>query len=118
MSGSAAELRSSSWHILTDPDSVTIHVPKDTDAVIVLAQLDRRYFRELSGRYRYNLDFTVYPIENGPPDPTSNRQATNPIGSSLHSNMWERSVKMEERLRAGDYVVQVGPLHRSTGSWY
>ncbi|KAG9021533.1 hypothetical protein FRB95_001964 [Tulasnella sp. JGI-2019a] len=101
--------------------SYSIKVDRPTPAVIVLAQLDERYFDEFSGHYRWSLDFTVY----AKPAPTSEtRKSTSPtgevmaptqppvpaesLGSAIHSSLWDRSVKMEVNLpRAGEYVVQV-----------
>ncbi|KAG8994996.1 hypothetical protein FRB94_009526 [Tulasnella sp. JGI-2019a] len=101
--------------------SYSIKVDKPTPAVIVLAQLDSRYFEEFSGQYFWSLNFTVH----ARPAPTSDdRKAASPIGevtaptqppvlaeslgSAIYSKLWDRSVKMEVMLpRAGEYVVQV-----------
>lgn len=81
----------------------TIHIPEDTEAVIVLAQLDTRFFQELSGVELYNLEFTVYPLVEG-----VSEEPPLAIGGSLHSSYWKRSVKMEtDELKKGDYVVHV-----------
>ena len=37
----------------------SIDVPEDTDAVIVLSQLDDRYFKGLEGKYNYTMQFRV-----------------------------------------------------------
>ncbi|KAG8895227.1 hypothetical protein FRB99_000693, partial [Tulasnella sp. 403] len=75
---------------------VTIKIAKKTEAVIVLAQLDSRYFDELAGPYRWSLDFALY------------RQGHHePLGYSYHTTLWDRSVKMETVLDPGEYVVQV-----------
>lgn len=104
------------WWICT----VNVKVEKPTPAVIVLAQLDQRSFEEFSGRFRWSLDFTVYPK----PAAVGAEEATSPtgelvaptqppppveaLGSAIHSSLWDRSVKMEVHLpRAGEYVVQV-----------
>jgi hypothetical protein len=65
-------------------------------AVIVLAQLDARYFYALEGPYRYSLDFAVY-----------KEKAQVPVVTSTHNSMWDRSVKVEVQLDEGSYVVQV-----------
>ncbi|KAG9022453.1 hypothetical protein FRB95_014777 [Tulasnella sp. JGI-2019a] len=100
--------------------SYSIKVDKPTPAVIVLAQLDQRYFEEFSGHYRWSLDFAIY----AKPAPTSGSGKASPtgevmaptqppvaaesLGSAIHSSLWDRSVKMEVKLpRAGEYVVQV-----------
>ncbi|KAG8882798.1 hypothetical protein FRB97_007732 [Tulasnella sp. 331] len=101
--------------------SYNIKVDKPTPAVIVLAQLDGRYFEEFSGCYRWSLDFTVYP-KPAPMEgaekadsptgeliaPTQPPPPTEALGSAIHSSFWDRSVKMEVQLpQAGEYVVQV-----------
>lgn len=40
--------------------SFTISVPTDTPAVIVLQQLDKRYFDEISGAVAYDFEFVVF----------------------------------------------------------
>lgn len=78
---------------------VIVKVEKPTPAVIVLAQLDGRYSEEFSGHYRWSLDFAVFPKSFEPREP---------LGGSIHSNLWSRSVKMEVDLpHAGEYVVHV-----------
>ncbi|KAG8985731.1 hypothetical protein FRB90_004487 [Tulasnella sp. 427] len=74
----------------------TISVAETTEATICLAQMDTRYFQELSGMYAYRLDFTLF--KNGD---------TIPIGHSQGNQNGRRSVKMQTVLEAGDYVVQV-----------
>ncbi|KIO31183.1 hypothetical protein M407DRAFT_241888 [Tulasnella calospora MUT 4182] len=74
----------------------TISVDSTTEAVICLAQMDTRYFKELSGQYAYRLDFTLY-----------KKGETTPIGHSLGNQNGRRSVKMQAVLEAGEYVVQV-----------
>ncbi|KAG8887074.1 hypothetical protein FRB98_000601 [Tulasnella sp. 332] len=74
-----------------------VKVEKPTAAVFVLAQLDIRYFEELSGHYRWSLDFTIFPKSSEPQEP---------LAHSIHSNLWSRSVKTEVDLPyAGEYVV-------------
>ncbi|KAG8982737.1 hypothetical protein FRB90_006589, partial [Tulasnella sp. 427] len=74
----------------------TISVAEKTEAVICLAQMDTRYFKELSGMYAYRLDFTLY-----------KKGETTALGHSLGNQNGRRSVKMQTVLEAGDYVVQV-----------
>ncbi|KAG8989285.1 hypothetical protein FRB90_002328, partial [Tulasnella sp. 427] len=74
----------------------TISVADQTEAVICLAQMDTRYFQELSGMYAYRLDFTLY-----------KKGDTVPLGHSEGSQNGRRSVKMQTVLDAGEYVVQV-----------
>ncbi|KAG8951563.1 hypothetical protein FRC04_005849 [Tulasnella sp. 424] len=65
-----------------------------SETIIVLAQRDTRYFRELAGPYRWSLDFLLYV-----------RGKDLPIARSVHSTMWDRSVKLEIDLPPGQYVV-------------
>ncbi|KAG8958941.1 hypothetical protein FRC03_008689 [Tulasnella sp. 419] len=76
--------------------SYTISVSKPTRAVIVLAQLDTRYFEELASPFRWSLDFAIY-----------KRNEDEAVASSVHSSLWERSVNAEIDLDTGEYVVQV-----------
>lgn len=86
----------------------TIHVPEDSEAVIVLALLDKRYFSALSGCYTYYLDFTVYPKD----DPANPQGPQDVLGRSVYTSLSKRSVNLElEQLKKGDYVVHVRDLH-------
>jgi hypothetical protein len=75
---------------------VTISVPKDTSAMIVLSQMDTRYFDTISGRSHWTFDFLLY-----------KKGEKEPIAESLHSRMYARSVNVEVDLQAGEYVVHV-----------
>lgn len=101
---------------------VTIKVDKPTPAVIVLAQLDGRYFEEFSGEYRWSLDFIVFSKAHltsekssaGAHHPGQLMSTNQPVvsedalGSAIHSSLWDRSVKCEIDLPdAGEYVVHV-----------
>lgn len=86
----------------------TIHVPEDTEAVIVLALLDNRYFKELSGLYDHNLSFTIYQREGAADDCDSVTAPLVDVGGSVHSMLWKRSTSLELKLlKKGDYVVHV-----------
>ncbi|KAG8932278.1 hypothetical protein FRC01_014809 [Tulasnella sp. 417] len=80
--------------------SFTVEITGSQDAkgpsetIIVLAQRDTRYFKELSGPYLWSMDFLLYP-----------RGADLPIARSVHSSLWDRSVKLEILLKPGEYVV-------------
>lgn len=76
--------------------SFTFSLSKDTDAVIVLAQLDTRYFRGLSSQYLFSLHYQVF-----------KKDEEDPVAISPHNSSWDRSVNLEVFLEAGDYVVQV-----------
>ncbi|KAG9120537.1 hypothetical protein FRC07_003926 [Ceratobasidium sp. 392] len=79
--------------------SFTLSVTEDTPAVIVLSQLDSRYFSEISGYHKWSVDFVIY--RKGAP-------ADEPYTRSTHHELWRRSVNVElDNLEAGDYVVHV-----------
>ncbi|CAE6515547.1 unnamed protein product, partial [Rhizoctonia solani] len=79
--------------------SFTLNVPVTSPAVIVLSQLDDRYFSELSGCWAWSLEFVVY--RKGAP-------ATEPYAISEHTVLWRRNVHAElDQLEAGEYVVHV-----------
>lgn len=81
---------------------VTIEITGPTGAegssetIIVLAQRDTRYFRELAGPYLWSMDFLLYV-----------RGKDLPIARSVHSTLWDRSVKLEIDLPPGQYIVHV-----------
>ncbi|KAG8925816.1 hypothetical protein FRC00_003584, partial [Tulasnella sp. 408] len=66
--------------------------PQET--VIVLAQRDKRYFRELAGPYLWSMDFVLY-----------KRGEKLPMTRSVHSTLWDRSVKLEVKLAPGRYII-------------
>ncbi|QRW14157.1 calpain family cysteine protease [Ceratobasidium sp. AG-Ba] len=79
--------------------SFTLSVSEETPAVLVLSQLDSRYFSDISGCYEWALDFVIY--KKGAP-------ADEPYARSTHSVLWRRSVSVElDHLEAGEYVIQV-----------
>ncbi|KAF9038122.1 hypothetical protein BJ165DRAFT_1408041 [Panaeolus papilionaceus] len=74
--------------------SYTFEVEKPTKAIIVLSQLDERYFRDLIGTTEWTLDFVV--VKEGEEEP---------IAESNHSQFWQRSVNADIELEAGKYYV-------------
>lgn len=85
--------------IAVDIRLVTISLPKATAAIIVLSQLDTRYFAPISGRSYWTFDFMVF--KKGEKDA---------VAESSHSRIYARSVNLEIDLDAGDYVVHVSTL--------
>ncbi|KAH7100356.1 cysteine proteinase [Auriculariales sp. MPI-PUGE-AT-0066] len=85
--------------------SFTFSIPQRTNCVIVLAQVDSRYFKDISGYSQWSLEFSLF-----------ERGGTEPIGESVHSVFWTRSVATELELDAGDYVVHVRMDRRSIRS--
>lgn len=78
--------------------SFTVKIAKRTPAIFVLSQLDDRAFQELSGCYKWSLDFVVY--KEGP----EKRE----VGRSTHERLWRRSVNLElDNLEEGTYIVHV-----------
>lgn len=64
--------------------------------MIVLQQVDDRYFSEISGYLQYDFDFAVF------------KQGTTEVyASSYNTDRWCRSQNCEVNLEAGHYVVHV-----------
>ncbi|KAJ7230260.1 hypothetical protein GGX14DRAFT_410281 [Mycena pura] len=76
--------------------SFTISMAKPSSAMIVLSQMDARYFSDISGRSRWSLDFVLY-----------KQGETQALAESLHARYFSRSVNLEIQLDAGEYVVHV-----------
>ncbi|KAJ4485410.1 hypothetical protein J3R30DRAFT_3696750 [Lentinula aciculospora] len=76
--------------------SFTFSVPKASPAMIVLSQLDTRFFEEISGRYFWTFDFVIF-----------KKGEKNYLAHSGPSRVWRRSVNLELNLDAGDYVAHV-----------
>ena len=64
--------------------------------MIVLSQLDDRYFKGLDGIVEHNVEFSVYKI--------ATREWK---GESVSTEFWTRSVSCQIELEAGDYAVYV-----------
>ncbi|ELU44405.1 calpain [Rhizoctonia solani AG-1 IA] len=81
------------------PHIVTLNVTESSPAVIVLSQLDDRYFSQISGRWAWSLEFYVYRKDS---------PSTEPYAISEHTMLWRRNVHVElGKLEAGEYVVHV-----------
>ncbi|KAJ8094825.1 hypothetical protein PM082_010037 [Marasmius tenuissimus] len=76
--------------------SFAFSLPKSSSAVIVLSQLDERYFDEISGRCHWTFDFVLY-----------KKSEAGHIAESSASRLYSRSVNLEVYLEAGDYIVHV-----------
>lgn len=76
----------------------SIDVPEDTEAVIVLSQLDKRYFKGLEGKYIYTLQFRVQKDD----DEEEEYFARSKVNYELR-----RSVNVEVPLTKGTYTVLV-----------
>ncbi|KAK4946211.1 hypothetical protein LTR10_014723 [Elasticomyces elasticus] len=84
----------------------SIDVPEDTEAVIVLSQLDDRYFKGLQGQYNYTLQFRV--------QKDSDHEEEYIARSKLNYEL-VRSVNVEVHLAKGTYSVLVKVEAVSTG---
>lgn len=79
-----------------------IDVPKNTDAVIVLSQLDDRYFQGLQGKYKYTLQFRIHKESTGEADEDDEEDY---IARSAHNYELVRSNNVEVPLEKGRYTV-------------
>ncbi|KAL0465849.1 calpain-B [Neurospora intermedia] len=91
------------WTTLSVPWTLEYHdtkfaftLAKPGPVVIVLSQLDDRYFRGLEGQYRFELNFRVH--RAGEDDYLVRTQ---------HSSRMNRSINVELDLDAGEYLVLV-----------
>lgn len=75
---------------------VTIFLSRPSYAVIVLSQLDDRYFRGLQGRFLWSFDFLLF-----------KKGDTEAEGTSSQGRTHMRSVNLEMDLEAGEYVLHV-----------
>lgn len=73
----------------------TIDVPEDTETVIVLSQLDTRYFQDLQGKYDYRLQFRISKSDN----------EDDYIARSKPNYELDRSTNVELYLKQGKYTV-------------
>ncbi|KIY46197.1 cysteine proteinase [Fistulina hepatica ATCC 64428] len=76
--------------------SFTFNVKEATDAIIVLAELDSRYFTDLKGPISWSFDFMLF-----------KKGELEPVGKSSEAWPLARSTSLETKLLAGDYVVHV-----------
>ncbi|KAF8210761.1 hypothetical protein K438DRAFT_2011307 [Mycena galopus ATCC 62051] len=74
----------------------TVTIPKPSFTIIVLSQLDSRYFNDISGRSYWHFDFLLFKWGQ-----------TEPVANSSHPRFDSRSVKLELDLEAGDYIIHV-----------
>lgn len=74
-----------------------IDVPEDTETVIVLSQLDTRYFQGLEGRYDYVLQFRVAEAD----------KEDEYLVRSKSNYELDRSTNVEINLRKGKYTVLI-----------
>ncbi|KAJ7641144.1 cysteine proteinase [Roridomyces roridus] len=73
----------------------TFSLPKTTFTILVLSQLDSRYFKGIAAPCYWNFDFVLY-----------RRGQKEPVDVSSHSRFTARSVSLEfPELEKGEYVV-------------
>ncbi|THU81095.1 cysteine proteinase [Dendrothele bispora CBS 962.96] len=82
--------------------SFTFSLSESTLAIIVLSQIDTRYFNEISGCSYWQFDFIIFKAGE-----------TEIVAESSLSRLYARSVNVEVNLDAGDYVIHVR-LDRTT----
>ncbi|TFK38216.1 hypothetical protein BDQ12DRAFT_684185 [Crucibulum laeve] len=80
--------------------SFSFTLPGPSATVIVLSQIDNRYFKDIAGRSFWSLDFVL--VKAGEEEP---------LAQSTHSRLYSRSVNLEIDLTAGDYIVYVRVDH-------
>lgn len=76
--------------------SFTFSLTDRTLAVIVLSQIDSRYFRDLVGKTKWSLDFVLVKVGE-----------KTALAEVPHSEFDLRSVNLEIELEKGDYIVYV-----------
>ncbi|TEB36858.1 cysteine proteinase [Coprinellus micaceus] len=76
--------------------SFAFSVTRKTNSILVLSQLDTKYFKDLTGKADWSLDFVLYRVGE-----------KEPITEVPHSQFNLRSVNLEVELEAGDYVAYV-----------
>lgn len=83
---------------------VTFSLSQASNVVVVLAQLDKQYFRGVDPFTSFGLEFVIY-----------RQNETDALATSLPHSSWYRSVNVELNLDAGEYVVQVAepPFYES-----
>ena len=64
--------------------------------MVVLSQLDRKYYRDLAGKASWSMDFAL--VKQG---------ETEPIVEVVHSEIYTSNVNAEVELEAGTYLVYV-----------
>ncbi|THU76891.1 cysteine proteinase [Dendrothele bispora CBS 962.96] len=75
---------------------VTFSLSEPTLTIIVLSQIDSRYFKEISGCSYWQFDFIIFKAGK-----------KEIIAESSLSRLYARSVNVEVNLDAGDYVIHV-----------
>ena len=79
---------------------VTFSIPKHTETILVLSQLDTRFFGSIASAAQWSFDFKLFKV--------GLKEA---VGTSTLSMPLTRSAMLRGELPPGDYVVQVGLAH-------
>ena len=85
--------------------AVTVSLDQPSGTVIVLSQIDDRYFKGIDGRSIWSFNFLLF-----------KKGESRHLAGSPCSRNCGRSVNLEIDLEAGEYVVEVSPLHTSFAS--
>ena len=80
--------------------TVTLSLPQRTPTIIVLSQLDKRYFKDISGISCWSLDFVL-----------TRRGQEDPVAEASSALLFTRSVNLEIELDAGEYVIYVSEIN-------
>jgi hypothetical protein len=79
--------------------TVTFSLPVASPAIIVLSKYDSRYFKDIQGPCIWHIDFIL-----------AREGETEPLAESSYSFFYTRSVNVELKLEAGNYIVLVSEL--------
>ncbi|KAH0538403.1 hypothetical protein FGG08_005003 [Glutinoglossum americanum] len=94
------------WTVAYHDTKFEITLTKDSPVVIMLAQLDDRYFRGLEGRYAFELQFRVH-----------RKGERDYLVRSHGSYCMRRSVSTELDLEAGKYLVLIKVIATRYDGW-
>ena len=79
---------------------VMLSLSQRTPTIIVLSQLDKLYFKDISGISCWSLDFVL--VRRGQEDPVAEASSALPF---------TQSVNLEIELDAGEYIIYVSEIN-------
>ncbi|KAL1891445.1 hypothetical protein Sste5346_007709 [Sporothrix stenoceras] len=96
------------WTLEYNDSKFSFTLARPGPVVLVLSQLDERYFRGLEGQYLFSLSFRLHKVgADGEPRSSEEEDAFDYIVRSQASYRMSRSVSVEVDLDAGRYLVLV-----------
>ncbi|ERS97384.1 hypothetical protein HMPREF1624_06716 [Sporothrix schenckii ATCC 58251] len=96
------------WTLEYNDTKFTFALARPGPVVLVLSQLDERYFRGLEGQYSFSLSFRLHKVDNDNEAQTNEADdAFDYIVRSQPGYRMSRSVSVEVDLDAGSYLVLV-----------